>query len=345
MNLRPAVFLTLLTIAPVLAIADATPLFTDTWPLEMELLIKPADLCRLEDKTMCEELDTTLSWELDGQTSHSVPVQVRTRGNWRLKNRICTLPPLFLEFSSDQTQGTLFAGQEMLPLTTHCSNKQKLPNDNVLKEYMAYRIYQLLSPVSVRVRLVHIRYSEAKRSSFYRARYGFLNEHFNSVAARNDAELWGQDELDLSQADPMEMAIMELFQYMIGNTDFSAIADHNVVLLKSSEARIIPLPFDFDFSGLVDAAYAGPPPELPLRNNRQRLYRGFCHKNLDWNELFRHFLEKETQVFELLESIPGLSSVARRSSIRYLGSFFSILNSEKKRRKYIIEACRHYPAT
>ncbi len=93
-----------------------------------------------------------LSYPLDGQQNRDIPLQVRTRGTWRLRRDICTIPPLFLVFPQEQTEGTLFAGQDLLPLTTHCSSKYGRHDNYVLKEYLAYRIYQLFSEKSIRVR-------------------------------------------------------------------------------------------------------------------------------------------------------------------------------------------------
>jgi hypothetical protein len=138
----------------------------------------------------------------------------------------------------------------------------------------------------------------------------------------------------------MEMATMELFQYMIGNTDFSSLGQHNMVLLRSKDGEVSPLPFDFDFSGLVAAKYAGPDPRLPLQSNRQRLYRGFCHPSLDWDELFQKFIDRKADVFELLDSTPGLTKRAQKSTRKYLNDFYEILDSPKLRQKNIVGACR-----
>jgi hypothetical protein len=152
--------------------------------------------------------------------------------------------------------------------------------------------------------------------------------------------MWETPRLNPAQTDSMEMATMELFQYMIGNTDFSSLGQHNIVLLRTSEGRVTTLPFDFDFSGLVNAKYAGPDPRLPLQSNRQRLYRGFCHPDLDWDELFQRFIDKKVQVFELLDSTPGLTRRAQKSTRKFLHEFYEILDSPKLRQKNIVDACR-----
>jgi len=321
-----------------------TGLFLEDWPLEMDLFMDPKKFCRVEDKSKCQDIPARLSYSVNGPEDQviDIPLLVKTRGSWRLRRDICTIPPLFLVFPEDQTQtkGTLFAGQDVLPLTTHCSSKQGRTDDYVLKEYLAYRIYNLFSEKSVRVRLAYIRYRKPNVNKLPKPHYAFFNEHFHSVAARNDAEFWETPRLNPAQTDSMEMATMELFQYMIGNTDFSSLGQHNIVLLRTSEGRVTTLPFDFDFSGLVSAKYAGPDPRLPLQSNRQRLYRGFCHPDLDWDQLFQRFIDKKAQVFELLDSTPGLTRRAQKSTRKFLNEFYKIMDSPKLRQRNIVDACR-----
>jgi hypothetical protein len=324
-----------------MASADvSTKLFINDSPLKMDLFLDQKDLCRKKDRSVCQDAGASLSYSLDGQDFQDLPVKVRTRGTWRLRRDVCAIPPLFLVFQKEQPAGSLFAGQDLLPLTTHCSNRDGGHDDNVLKEYLAYRIYQLFSEKSVRVRLAYIRYRKRPGDKPPDSNYSFLNEHFLSVAARTGTELWETSSFEPTQSDSMEMATMELFQYMIGNTDFSALALHNIVLLRAPDGRVTPLPYDFDFSGLVNASYAGPPPNLRLNSVRQRLYRGFCHPGLDWDALFQQFRDKRVDVFELLESMPGLSKSAKKSTFRYLTKFYEILDSPKKRQKKIVDKCR-----
>jgi hypothetical protein len=320
--------------------ASDTGLFLEDWPLEMDLHLDLKELCRKEDPAQCQDVPATLTYVLEGQQSQDIPVQVKTRGSWRLKRETCTIPPLFLVFPQQQSKETLFAGQDLLPLTTHCSSKRGRNDDYVLKEYLAYRIYNLFSEKSVRVRLVFIRYRKSKDHKPPKPHYAFFSEHFNSVAARNGAELWATKTLDPMLTDPMEMATVELFQYMIGNTDFSVLGQHNIVLLRTTDGRVTPLPFDFDFSGLVYAKYAGPDPSLPLKSHRERLYRGICHPSLDWDELFPKFRDKRAEVFALLDATPGLSRRAQKSTREYLQKFYEVLDSPEQRQKKIVDACR-----
>ena len=315
-------------------------LFLEELPLDMELVMNYEDLCHLEDGPDCPDIPAVLSYSSEMQENQSIPIIVKSRGNWRLKRDNCWMPPLFLIFPEEEISGTLFAGQDLLPLTTHCGGRLVRNDDYVLKEYLAYRIYNLFSEKSVRVRLASTRYRKPDDEKSGNPHYAFFNEHFHSVAARNDAEIWETKILDLAQTDPMETATMELFQYMIGNTDFSELGQHNIMLLRTADGRVTTLPFDFDFSGLVYAKYAGPNPSLPLKSTKERLYRGFCHPGLDWDELFRKFTDRKAEVFDLVDSIPGLSRRAQKGTHKFLNKFYAILDSPAKRQEKIVDACR-----
>jgi hypothetical protein len=250
-------------------------------------------------------------------------------------------------FAPDQTRGTVFEGETMLPLTTHCRDKVSRYERYALVEYLAYRLYRLLTDVGLHSRLLHITYvhTDTDRSL---QRYGFFTEHFDRLAARTNREFYRAKRLDLNKTVPEEMATLALFQFMIGNLDWSAYGSHNVALFRNQNGITTPVPYDFDYSGLVDAEYAIPPASLDnsviLRNTRDRLYRGLCWPGLDWSALFDKFQRIRADVFAEVAATPGLSNTARRDVEKYLESFYRILDSEQKRRRLIIERCREFAA-
>jgi hypothetical protein len=168
----------------------------------------------------------------------------------------------------------------------------------------------------------------------------FFTEHFDHVALRNQARRVYLDYFDPREANENELTVMALFQYLIANTDWSVIDGHNMAYLQAPGEPVSPLPFDFDFSGLVNAEYAGPPRKLPLLSVRQRLYRGFCHERLDWDAVFGRFIESEAAVMAELDAIDAMSSSARRDAKGFLSKFFNIIRSPEKRQKNIEQRCR-----
>jgi AAA family ATP:ADP antiporter len=318
--------------------APESGLFATQAPLELELRLDKTSFCRNPERDGCTDAPATLLYRTADGGTVSIDVKVRARGRYRRETGDCPLPALFVFFDAHSAAGTPFAGQTMLPLTTHCRDRD-VYDQYVLKEYLAYRIYNELTDKSLRVRLASITYRDAANPKNDTTRFGFFSEHFDSLAARNAAEVWHVDAVDVARADSQELAVLALFQYMIGNTDWSAMYGHNTVALRDASGAVSVVPYDFDFSGLVDSEYAGPPPQLPINSVRQRIYRGACARTLNWDALFEEFRAKRERVTELVAAIPQLAPAARERVRDYLGGFFDLLDSPDRYVR-IVTTCR-----
>jgi hypothetical protein len=317
----------------------AQGLFDDADPLSITLSFDFAALCRAGSDVGCPDASATLRYVDSAGRDHALPVWIRARGRWRNVAANCSMPPLSVIFG-DSTEGTIFAGQTMLPLTTHCNERPAAQEQYVLKELVAYHIYNELTDKSLRVRLARVAYENTGRRPRLVERYAFFTEHFDSLAERNGAEFWPTENFDPRTADAAELAMLELFEFMIGNTDWSMLRGHNVAHFRAAGGTIVVVPYDFDFSGLVDASYATPPPALRTDRVTQRVYRGFCHPGLDWAALFQRFEAKRDSIDALIEQSPALDA-AHRSRVRaYIASFYDIIGSEEGRQDEIVEKCR-----
>src|SRR5262249_2082263 len=152
-----------------------------------------------------------------------IPVWIRARGRWRNVSANCSMPPLSVIFGDTGIDGTLFAGQTMLPLTTHCNERPATQEQYVLKELLAYHIYNELTDKSMRVRLARVSYGHTGSRPRTVERYAFFSEHFDSLAERNGAEFWPTENFDMRTGDAPQLATVELFEFMIGNTDWSIL--------------------------------------------------------------------------------------------------------------------------
>ncbi len=319
--------------------AAQAPLFTDSAPLAMELTVDLDAICRDPEVLDCSDVPARLSYGTAGGTQHQFDVLLKTRGRGSVRTSGCAFPSLFVRFRPEQTRGTLFAGQPVLPFTTHCLNHSNAYHDYLKVEYLAYRLYNLITDNSLRVRLARVRYQDPdSRRGF--TRYGFFTEHFQAMAVRINAELYQPELFDLRGANATELAQLAVFQYMIGNLDWSIVHQHNIVLFRRADESVLAVPFDFDFSGLVDAEYARPPPQYRIRSVRTRRYHGFCQATIDWETLFNRFLSQREAAFSLVRSAPELSKPKRGRVYSYLESFYRILDSRQQREERIIAACR-----
>jgi hypothetical protein len=136
------------------------------------------------------------------------------------------------------------------------------------------------------------------------------------------------------------MATLDLFQYAIGNTDWSVVHGHNVLLVESEAGLVTPVPYDFDFSGLVDAAYATVSPQLSITHVRQRVFRGVCRAETDWSAAFAHFAAQRGAVLALATELEGLEAKHKVDAITYLEGAFTTFASPEQRDRRIVGACR-----
>ena len=314
-------------------------LFAERAPLDLELVVDEARFCRDPQAKDCEDAPGTLRYRAGDGDVRAISVTLRARGRWREETADCRLPALFVFFDAATAAGTPFAGERMLPLTTHCHDPLDY-EQNVLKEYLAYRVYELLSTKSLRTRLAQITYRSTDDSARSTRRYAFFTEHFDSLAARQSAIVWRTDAVDPALFDADELATLAVFQYLIGNTDWSAIYGHNIMTLRTAEGSVTAVPYDFDYSGLVAAAYAGPPPGLPIRSVKQRIFRGFCEPRPDWSAVFAAFTAQRSALAALPAAIPGLDARDRTRVQLYIESFYAVLDSPERSAARIVEACR-----
>ena len=290
-----------------LALQVAVPLFSAEEPIRFSLT---ADFSRLERDRSQESEERPATVRVVGSDGEAVEIEieVRTRGRFRLQRRICPDPPLRLDFPDTPVQGTVFDGQDKLKLVNHCRDSDGY-EQNVLEEYLAYRIYNELTEVSFRVRLAEVTYLDSSGKNDPVTRMAFLLESEEALGRRLGGkvlEVQGSARPDEFVID--QIGLVYLFQFMIGNVDWGTGTGHNIeILLK--DGAYYPIPRDFDWSGLVDAPYAEPNRlTKDLHDSvRERVYWGVCMAEIQYDELFASFQEARASIVALPSGIPGLS--------------------------------------
>lgn len=292
--------------------------------------------------------------ELDGVVRYTdsegqevvLDVGLAPRGNSRLD--ICSFPPFWLNFKRSQLPGTVFQGQNRLKLVTLCRNGNAY-RDYLTQEYQVYRAYNALTERSFRVRWVSIEYVETEgRNPESTIESAFLIERDSEVAERAGMEAVKVVSLRISQLDSAGAALVSLFQYMIGNTDWSPIAAppgenccHNAKLIgpEGSDAERLVLPYDFDQVGLINASYARPSSAVPIQSVRQRLYRGYCRLNDDLEAAVRLLNERRSDVEAAFEA-GDVRDRARGRALSYLEESYEQINDPRDFERYIVGRCR-----
>ena len=260
-------------------------------------------------------------------------VEVRARGKYR--RRICEVPPLKLKFSKKELKANGLDTLNEIKLVVPCFDDPK-GEDLLLREYVAYRMFERLSPYSVRARLVKVTFRDKHVEEVKDPVYCLLVEHEEQVAARLKGKI--VEEYGL-KADTLQMeqgALTALFEYMIGNTDWGLADARNVYLFKSAPGEKIHLiPFDFDFAGLVNASYAVPKVETGLKNVRERHLVADGIPTAALREAAQKFKSAQADLMAMC-SAPFLSKNTSKDMTKYMESFFQNIDNlpvEKARPK------------
>lgn len=268
----------------------------------------------------------TIAYRDTAAATKTMAVQVRVRGNRRKDPAVCRFPPLLVKFSPEPTPGNPFNQAGELKLVTHC-----LDDTHTLREYLIYKLYNLLTDLSFRVRLCRVTYRDARGRGRPDVHYAYFLESAEAMAQRNRATLVPKQLfIGMKQLDPPPTATMAIFQYMIGNTDWSVPYRHNIRLLSQNvRSAPVPVPYDFDYSGLVMAPYAVPPEQLGLTSVRQRLFRGHDFPPETYAAVRALFNARRAAFYTVYLSSPYLSPDEKLFATTYLNDFYETLNDPK----------------
>jgi len=324
-------------------ISAPDPLFQSDEILDVRIVAPISTL--LAKRPIDEELSGTFLYTNSAGEAVEFDIKLRTRGRFRRDKDNCRFPPLRLNFVKSQTKDTLFHKQNKVKLVTHCQNSSKY-EAVLLREYVAYRLLNVMTDASFRVRLLRITYVENERNKDDDARYGFIIEHKDRLAKR-----MGKSVLEIPGANPRSLNpeyanTVSLYHYLIGNTDFSSVRGsegevccHNHVLFSNEGEPVWSIPYDFDQAGLVNAPYAVPNPQLRIRTVRQRLYRGRCIHNEYVDATTANFREKQEDLLRVVTDLEVASDRSVKSMISYMESFYKTLASEDRVNSALIKKC------
>ena len=270
----------------------------------------------------------------------------RVRGNFR--RQYCELPPLRLNFKKSEVKGTLFSGQDKLKLVAPCQHGLE-SQQKLLLEYLAYRMLEVLTEQSFGTRLMRLSYVDTDERLKSWTDMVFVIEDERDIGKRLGLDRARVAENNFDELDQASTALIELFQFMIANHDYSVLQGppgeyccHNSVMYVDEERadKRIPIPYDFDMSGLVNADYASPPSHLPIRLVRTRYYRGLCQPSDVMDGAVARFLDKKEELLALFDETPELSRISRNRNVPYIRKFYAVLENPKLFKEQILDRCR-----
>lgn len=325
--------------------AENAPLFQSHEPIRMTLR---TDIEWLRDeRNDSVEVEGTLTF-IDSDGSEVVkPVDTRTRGNFRRAKRNCNFPPLRLDFPTRQMEGTVFEGQDKLKLVTPCHDGRDSYQNYIFDEYLIYRMLNVLTPYSFRVRLVEITYEDIEDDYDTRTKVGFLIEDEDVMAERSFGTLQEVNQLHPGLAHADYAVMVAMFSYMIANTDWSPAFFHNVKLVRTQNAEFLTVPYDFDMAGFVNARYAVVDALIADRIRRvtQRLYRGFCRPELTYETAVAPFRETRDEIAAVVNELAArgfeqFDEEDAEDRLEYLEDFYKVVDDSEEFEDEILDDCR-----
>lgn len=323
--------------------AAARVLFSSNEVLEVRV-IAPFDVIASE-RPIDEYLPGKLQYAGDDGELVELDVGIRARGRYRRRPNVCSFPPLRLNFKKSQTKDTVFAKQDKIKLVTHCSTGSYLYQQAIIAEFLTYRILNTLTDQSFRVRLLKINYANAEDEDGIDS-HAILIEHKNDLAKRIGAEALEVQKTTVANLEPEYLNLTSVFQYLIGNTDFSPIVGspggnccHNHTLFGSEGRPYYSIPYDFDMSGLISAPHAQPNPKLRLESVQERLYRGRCVNNDRLPKTLQLFAEKRPDIEALIRDQAELSPAKQRDMLSYIDDFYRKISRPRSVERHLIKKC------
>lgn len=324
--------------------ALATPLFADDAPIHLVVRGPIPAIARGAERDNVPQPGTV---SLIGGSGETLPVSISARGITRRMSVTCSFPPLKLEFQPKPGPTSFFAGQKKLKLVTHCRNDAGFQR-YLLLEYAAYRMYNLLTPLSFRAKLATVDYQDSDGRPVV-SRAGFLIEDLGDVARRNGlVEVKAGSRISPAILRRADAARFALFEYLVSNLDWAMSAGpagdnccHNARLVstRGASTNLIVVPYDFDFSGMVNAPYASPPEGIQVENVQERRYRGYCFTNPEALVEAARIRALQGPMLAVLDTVPGLDPRAAAGARAYLTRSFADIATDADITRKLFKTC------
>lgn len=263
-------------------------------------------------------------------------VQVTARGNMRRKT--CQFPPIKIRFFAPSEKNRSLVDTTELKVVTSCKNTA-LDEQWVQKEYLVYELYNLITEQSFRVKKANIRFANPGKKPSMES-FSFLLESEKEMAARLNARPMKPRVVSFKGLDPASADRMSVFQFMIGNTDWSVRVRHNIkILYLLPDGPTIAIPYDFDYAAIVGTDYALPSPQLPIQSVQERYYMGLCRDETGYKRVFDLFLSKKEAIFQHCQQFPDLPKSIKKQMTGYLEMFYTIIESPDLIKRDIKNTC------
>lgn len=262
------------------------------------------------------------TYENDKGAQIDCAIKIKPRGKYR--RRFCDFPTIKLNFSKKALKADGMAKYDDYKLVTHCLDDKKESKENVLREYLVYKMYNVLSDKSYRVQYLNITYVDSKGKKNSLKRTGFLIEDTGELEDRIGVEIHPEPKLPMDSFDIEQYNFVALFQYMIGNVDWRAspfTKNTKAMKIKGKDTYEL-IPYDFDFSGVVNVSYQRLAAHLNQKDAQQRIFLGSIKKQKELKANFELFKSKKEALLQLIDNFELLPKHSRKQIRKYIESFY-----------------------
>ena len=266
-------------------------------------------------------------------------VKIKQRGNMRKQQ--CYLASVMIDFSI-KGNTSRFQNLGEIKWVAPC-NFNKESEQWILKEFLVYKLYNILTDMSFRVRLIRLKLVDEKGKAKPAEHYAFAIEPIDALAKRLKSTEVEEIVVNTERTNRAQTTLLMLFQYMIGNTDWAVPNYHNVKLIRPADSLGVEpyvIPYDFDYAGIVNTPYAVPYEGLPITTVLERHYLGFPRTYEELKLVVEYMQEKHTILRQTIADFPLLVKNQKNQMVQYLDDFFELVKTEKFIRYNFIDNAR-----
>jgi hypothetical protein len=322
-------------------VGEAQPLFQSKAPLEVTLTTNLRDLMRERDSTRLQWFGAEMQYRDEAGTERRIPVELRARGHFRRQSSNCAFPPLFLRAEREVRDSSVLRGNPRVKIVTPCRPGSNAYQQYIFTEYQIYQTYALIDSVHHRTRLASITYVDSAArvrpiavAAFFLEIAQEVGDEYELEHVETEGVTW-----EFTFFDPINA--LSLFQFWVGNTDWSVSGLHNVALFRTAEGIYRPVAYDFDWTGTVNPTYAFPNPTLGLRGMRERRHRGPCRTAEEWAPTIARFHAARPAVDSVWSTpLPGQNVRTLVGVKRYLDQLWPILADPRAFKREVIDQCQ-----
>jgi len=319
-------------------IDTSADIFEDEVPMKITLTL---DLKKYQkEKMKGEYMPVHFLYEFNDTLVLEKEMRLKARGVFRRSH--CSMAPFWLNIRKADVENENLQDVKRFKVVTNCQGS-KAYNEYVLKEYLAYKIYNIISPISFRVRLIKMKYVDTGRKNKVTEGWAFLIEPEKMLAERVGAIAVAKDDLSMTLMKSGDMDLAAMFMYMIGNCDYSITGRHNMKILGMpgfGSEGYTPVPYDFDYSGIVDASYAVPSENLGITSVRERYYLGPCRENEAYLTAIDHIKVHREEILQMVKEFEYLDPKHQESVLSYLEAFFTEAGTDHMLNYSLQKTCR-----